>query len=99
MPAFEDNPSSESGGTSAVLPAERAKASFLTEHMTNILDNGAEQTKRRRFIISMTEDMTYGEEKYMWDRPAYLREHVKDFIEIHEDYVGNWKPTRDELVW
>ena len=34
-----------------------------------------------------------------WERHEYLREHVKSFIEIHEDFVGKWKPTRDELVW
>eukprot|EP00656_Telonema_subtile_P055692 TRINITY_DN8697_c0_g1_i3.p1 TRINITY_DN8697_c0_g1~~TRINITY_DN8697_c0_g1_i3.p1 ORF type:complete len:633 (-),score=177.35 TRINITY_DN8697_c0_g1_i3:138-2036(-) len=32
-------------------------------------------------------------------RDRYLSEHVKGFIEIHEDFVGKWKPTRDELVW
>lgn len=85
--------------TAKMLPAEREKASFNVETMTNFLDNGPEQTKKRRFILSTQEDYTYGHEKYGWERPQYLKEHVKSFIEIHEDFVGKWKPTRDELVW
>ena len=103
--------------TASMLPAERSRASFDVELMTNILDNGKDQTKRKRFILStqaMTcqcppgqavlltltsqEPYTYGDEKYNWERGDYLREHVKSFIEIHEDFVGKWKPTRDELV-
>lgn len=39
-----------SGGTSEELPLERKKASFDVEKMTNILDGGADQTRRRRWI-------------------------------------------------
>ena len=53
----------------------------------------------RRFILSTQEDYTYGHQKYNWERPEYLKEHIRSFIEIHEDFVGKWKPTRDELVW
>ena len=88
------------GETSHILPLEREKASFAVEEMTNILDNGAEQTKKRRFIVGMSDGMYDNvEDKYNWDRATYLSEHVKGFIEIHEDFVGKWKPTRDELVW
>lgn len=84
-----------SADTEHVLPAERERASFVTEAMTNILDNGADQTKKRRFILSMTEDLYKDvEDKYNWSRAEYLQEHVRSFIEIHEDYVGKWKPTR-----
>lgn len=85
--------------TEHVLPAERAQASFDVTAMTHVLDHGADQTKKRRFILSTQEPYTYGVEKYGWERGEYLRQHVKSFIEIHEDFVGKWKPTRDELVY
>ena len=40
-----------SGGTSDVLPAERAKASFDVETMTNVLDGGRAYTAKRRWIF------------------------------------------------
>ena len=44
-----------SGGTSHILPAERERATFQVEAMTNILDGGADQTARRRWIMSSHE--------------------------------------------
>ena len=38
-----------SAGTAHILPRERAKASFATETLTNILDGGEEYTTQRRF--------------------------------------------------
>lgn len=41
-------PAWNSGGTAGTLPAERDRATFEVEVMTNLLDGGVEETERRR---------------------------------------------------
>jgi acyl-CoA oxidase len=96
------NPSNKesrvSGGTSEILPIERAKATFDSEKLTNFLDGGADQTKRRRFIIKQSSDADLSE-KFNLGRPELMKEHVKHFLKIHESFWDTWKPTRDDVVW
>jgi hypothetical protein len=87
-----------SGGTADVLPAERAKATFVVDKLTNILDGGPEKTRRRRFILSPT-DGTDLSDKYIWTRPEALKQHVKHFIDTHKDYWTSIIPTREEASW
>lgn len=81
-----------SGGTADILPAERARATFNVEKMTNLLDGGAKTTERRRFIISVTEDSNTAD-KYFWERPEALKQHVKFFLDAHDEYLGKIIPS------
>jgi len=87
-----------SGGTSGMLPAERSRATFVIEKMTNVLDGGPDKTKRRRFILSPLKGVDVSD-KYTWDRARMLKEHVKHFIASHEAYWDNFIPTREEVSW
>ena len=91
-------PTRNSGGTSKVLPAERAKASFDSEKMTNFFDGGKKKTARRRFIISPTKGQDVPD-KFFWTRQESMKQHVKHFLEVHEDYWGKITPTREEGAW
>jgi len=90
--------SRNSGGTAGVLPAERAKATFESLKLTHYLDGGAEGTKKRRWILSIADDLDISE-KYNWSRPEMLKEHVKHFIKVHEDFWATYKPARDDLIF
>eukprot|EP01096_Ripella_sp_DP13-Kostka_P008124 TRINITY_DN301_c0_g2_i3.p1 TRINITY_DN301_c0_g2~~TRINITY_DN301_c0_g2_i3.p1 ORF type:complete len:1349 (-),score=671.96 TRINITY_DN301_c0_g2_i3:116-4162(-) len=87
-----------SGGTAHILPAERAKASFDIEKLTNVFDGGPEKTKRRRWICSPTEDVDL-HDKYNWDRHQLTKTHVKHFIDVHMEFVGKFNPTREDVAW
>lgn len=78
-PSHDKTPSS--GGTAHLLPAERARATFDVEKMTNALDGGPKRTARRRFIISPTED-TDMFDKYFWSRGEHIAEHVRFFLQV-----------------
>ena len=71
----------------------------LLQAMTHLLDGGARQTARRRFILDTQEELPHPADKYSWSRREALERHVADFVRIHVDYVGSWKPTRMDLVW
>jgi len=94
-----DTQSRNSGGTAGVLPAERSKATFDVEKMTNFIDGGKEKTKRRRFILSPGIKIGTLVDKPNWERPQMMREHVKDFIAMHDPYFGTFVPTREEVTW
>jgi hypothetical protein len=81
LPVPSDTKSPASGGTSHILPKERATATFDVEKMTNALDGNAKKTARRRFIISPTEDQDMFD-KYFWGRAEQLKEHVRFFLEV-----------------
>eukprot|EP01114_Cavostelium_apophysatum_P005803 TRINITY_DN1697_c0_g1_i1.p1 TRINITY_DN1697_c0_g1~~TRINITY_DN1697_c0_g1_i1.p1 ORF type:complete len:698 (+),score=185.82 TRINITY_DN1697_c0_g1_i1:104-2197(+) len=90
--------SKTSGGTAGILPAERSKASFDVEKMTNVIDGGVDKTKRRRFILSPVKDMSYPD-KHTWDRATAIKNHVKHFIQSHENYWDSFIPTREDVAW
>jgi len=87
-----------SGGTADILPAERKKATFETEKMTNVLDGGPDRTKRRRFIISPNKGVDMSD-KYSWDAAESLKQHMKHFIGVHEAWWDTIIPTREEAAW
>src|SRR3989338_3120427 len=87
-----------SGGTAAILPAERAKKTFDVEKMIHIFDGGAERTKRRRFIVGASEGIPLAD-KHGATRDAQMAEHIEHFIKVHEDFAGKIKPTREEISW
>lgn len=86
--------SRNSGGTEGILENERKLATFIVEQMTNYLDGGVENTKRKRFIRSPTEGIIF-KDKFNWSRAKMLEEHVKLFIEVHKKWVGKIKPSRE----
>jgi len=90
--------SRNSGGTSDVLPKERAKASFDVVKMTNFIDGGPDKTKRKQFILSPTRDMAVPN-KYFWNRHEAVKEHVHHFLKTHEAYWDSFVPTREEASW
>jgi flavocytochrome c len=96
-PAPAKEQSLHSGGTMDILPAERAKASFKKELLTNILDGGPEKTKRRKFILSPLKgrDMM---PKYSFDRNTSLTECLRHFFEIHDAFPGI-VPNNDDVAW
>lgn len=98
LPVPSSSVSLHSGGTTDILPRERARASFTVETMTNILDGGPERTKRRRFILSPSEGMT-SEDKHMLSVPERLKSHLKHFVEVHDEWFGNFIPTVEDVSW
>jgi len=90
--------SRNSGGTSHVLPAERATATFKSELLTNFLDGGPEKTKRKRFILSPTAGFDMSD-KYYWERPELFKQHVKHFLDVHRSFWDSFRPTREDIQW
>lgn len=90
--------SRNSGGTAHILPEERKKASFEIEKLTNVFDGGPEKTKRRRFIISPSEDLD-ASNKYHLNRHEAMRQHIHHFNAVHDEYMGKFIPTREDVVW
>lgn len=91
--------SRSSGGTAHLLGLERKRATFNVENLTNFLDGGEKATERRRWIVNTGDDYALGVEKYNMTREELLRQHVRDFIAIHRDFLGKFQPTRQDLVW
>jgi cytochrome b involved in lipid metabolism len=88
-----------SGGTAGELPAERAKASFSVEKLTNLIDGGEDNTKRRRYILAPIARME-SIDKYNMTRNELLEAHFRDFITLHKAFiVDGYVPKRDEVVW
>ena len=84
-----------SGGTSDVLPKERAKASFNVQELIHILNGGENNTKKRKFIESfINKDLHL---HYNYTRQDLYKKRVKDFIEVHKKFP-NYKPSRYELM-
>ena len=88
-----------SGGTTGVLPKERAKASFNVENMINFLNGGKELTKRRKFIEKAISDNPDDyTKKNNFTREDHLREGVREFISYHKAFA-NFKPTRKDIYF
>eukprot|EP00301_Raphidiophrys_heterophryoidea_P026218 c8999_g1_i1.p1 GENE.c8999_g1_i1~~c8999_g1_i1.p1 ORF type:complete len:699 (+),score=214.77 c8999_g1_i1:63-2159(+) len=95
-----DKQSWDCGGTAHILPAERAKATFAVEKLTNVLDGSAKSTTKRRWIISVTEGLdNHLAQKYFWTRDEALKHHVNDFIDAHKKFWDRYVPTREEVGW
>ena len=92
------NETRTSGGTSAILPAERKKATFDIEKLTNLLDGGPEMTKKRRFILSPTKNLSVSQRIYL-SRPEQFKLHLQHLFKTHEAYWDFYQPSREELVW
>eukprot|EP01006_Ploeotia_vitrea_P042804 TRINITY_DN66661_c13_g5_i1.p2 TRINITY_DN66661_c13_g5~~TRINITY_DN66661_c13_g5_i1.p2 ORF type:complete len:762 (+),score=442.62 TRINITY_DN66661_c13_g5_i1:295-2286(+) len=66
--------------------------------MTNVLDGGKKKTARRRFILSPTKDKRVPD-KPNWHRGQALKQHLKHFTQIHDEFVTSFRPTREDIVW
>eukprot|EP01052_Picozoa_sp_SAG31_P012512 SAG31_NODE_733_length_12491_cov_7.073112_17_plen_131_part_00 len=92
-----EHPSWNSGGTAGILPAERAKATFDVEIMTNLLDGGVEETERRRFIVGAGADATktlLSPEKYDMQRggaDGAIASAFKHFMRVHGPWLQGKK--------
>lgn len=86
------------GGTADILPAERKKATFKVKELIDLIDGGKKQTRRRRFILSPTVGLDVSD-KYYWDRPEQLRQHLKHFFTTHDEFRGKLVPNREEVAW
>ena len=85
-----------SGGTSHLLPAERANATFETELMTNTLDGGAQATARRRWYARANERWDFSDKGEL-SREALLAKHFEYFGKVHAPHLerllaGEWRP-------
>jgi len=94
-----NTPSKYSGGTSHILPEERARSSFNVEELYDFLNGGKEGTKRRHFIEStISKDPEDLHRIYNYSRSDYLKHEVKEFIRIHKPFK-NFKPTREDICY
>ena len=92
-----NTPSKHSGGTSDILPNERKNASFKVDELTDILNGGKEQTKRRKFLESViSKDPEDLHQLYNYSRAESLKHHVSEFVRIHKPYK-NFKPSREDI--
>jgi hypothetical protein len=99
-PVFQpsSSPSKESGGTAHLLPAERARATFDVEKMTNVLYAG--QAEKRRFILHPTKAISMGYHKYDESREDSIGRHVSDFVKIHRPFtLEGYRPSNNEVAW
>ena len=99
-PVFEPGPvaSKTSGGTSHLLPAERARATFDVDKMTNVLYAG--QMEKRRFILHPTKAISMGYKKYDETRDEAISRHVSDFVKIHRPFtLEGYRPETSEVSW
>jgi hypothetical protein len=87
-----------SGGTAHLLPAERARASFEVEKMTNVLYAG--EAERRRFILHPAKTIGLGYKKYDMTREEAIAKHVSDFVKIHRPFtLEGYRPGQNEVTW
>lgn len=100
-------PSWNSGGTAGALPAERALASFDVEQMTNILDGGEEETKKRRWIIGAGDiaasSELFGAAKYDLPRDGpdgAIASAFEHFMRVHGPWLEQmYVPTGNETMY
>lgn len=90
--------SRNSGGTADILPQERSRASFDVEKLINVLDGGEEKTARRRWILSPSKGSD-ASNKYFLERGELMKEHIRHFIGVHDEFLGSFVPTREEVLW
>ncbi|KAH9255374.1 hypothetical protein BASA81_006493 [Batrachochytrium salamandrivorans] len=100
-PVFQPGPvpSPTSGGTSHLLPAERKRATFDVDKMSDVLYDGA--AEKRRFILHPTKAITAGYKKYDMTREEAISKHVEDFVKIHRPYtLEGYRPENaNEVSW
>ncbi len=102
-----ETPSWNSGGTAGALPAERALASFDVEKMTNILDGGEEETKKRRWIIGAGDiaasSELFGAAKYDLPRDGpdgAIASAFEHFMRVHGPWLEQmYVPTGNETMY
>lgn len=82
------------GGTSEILPAERAKATFPIEKMTNIIDGGEKYTKKRRWIVSAHEDAASFVHSDM-ERSELIAHAIKHFMDVHKEHFARGYVPKD----
>jgi len=86
-----------SGGTSHILPQERAKSNFNLQELIDYLNGGKDLTKRRKFFESVvSKDPELVNTIYNLNRHESLAEGVKEFVRIHRPYK-DFKPTRWDI--
>ena len=87
------------GGTSDILPMERAKASFNTETLIKIMDGGEDYTTQRRFIMdghSGAEQFTHAE----MDREDLIAHSITHFMDVHGKYLKTgYKPKDMDMTY
>jgi len=79
-------------------PQKEKKATFKIKDLIDFVDGGIKNTRRRRFILSPTTDLDVSD-KYYWDRPEQLQQHLKHFFESHDEFAGKMIPSREEVAW
>eukprot|EP01059_Diplonema_ambulator_P035054 TRINITY_DN8143_c0_g1_i2.p1 TRINITY_DN8143_c0_g1~~TRINITY_DN8143_c0_g1_i2.p1 ORF type:complete len:802 (+),score=306.11 TRINITY_DN8143_c0_g1_i2:233-2407(+) len=96
-----DKQSWNSGGTAHILPAERAKATFEVERMTEAIYGGPEMVAKRRFVLAPSKRHGLPQlQKYTMDREELMAAHFKHFIGIHKSFTGKaYRPTPEETAW
>jgi flavocytochrome c len=86
-----------SGGTSEMLPAERAKSKFNLQDLIDYINGGKELTKRRKFIENgVSKDPELLTKVYNHSRSESLSEGVNEFVRIHKPFK-TFKPTRWDI--
>ena len=83
-----------SGGTEGVLPAERAKATFDVEAMTNILDGGRAYTTKRRWIFGAHEGADVFVHAEM-NRADLIAHGMGHFMDVHAKHLANEYRPKD----
>ena len=86
------------GGTSHILPRERARASFNTLDLTHVIDGGDEKTKRRRWIWSESQHFDNSQLLNM-TREDIVRSHTSTFLTIHKKYTSGFRPKGEDILW
>lgn len=92
------NESWDCGGTSHILPRERANASFETLKLTMVLDGGAKATVHRRWLWDAGEQFD-NSGNYFFSRDDMLEKHIERFIGIHKKYAEEgYTPKPEDIM-
>lgn len=91
--------SKTSGGTAGILDGLRKQVSFSISELTDELNGGKDQTKRRKFIESMvTKDGHEVIDRQNYDRETHVAEHTREFVRIHQPFK-NFRPVRMDIAY
>jgi acyl-CoA oxidase len=94
-----ENQSPLSGGTSHILPQERAKSTWDKEELIHYINGGKEMTKKRKFIESViNKEPELMHNIYNFTRSDHLSHGVKEFIRIHKPFK-DFKPSREDICF
>ena len=96
-----------SGGTAHILPAERAKASFDVEKLTNVLDGGQEFTAKRRWIQRAHDEALSGASSSPRTAPIVhadrsrsdlAADSMKHFMDVHWEHLQRgYRPRGQDM--